>query len=222
VAREPGTARRRLSAMAPTDYPVSPMRPAERGAVIATMVRAFYDDPLFGFFITDPVHQTKGLARFMGAVVLDAAPFGDVWAARTHEGRIAAAAAWLPPGSYPRPPRRELMTLARSAPAIARAGRRAVTAVRLLQEVERVHHRVAEPHYYLALLGTDPLHQRRGAAAGALAPVIARCDEEGVHAYLETQREENLAYYARRSFEVADTIRLEGAPTVWTMMRAPR
>ena len=54
-----------------------------------------------------------------------------------------------------------------------------------------------EPHYYLAILGADPLFQRSGRGQRrARSPMLERCDTEGVPAYLETQKEENLAYYA--------------------------
>jgi hypothetical protein len=52
--------------------------------------------------------------------------------------------------------------------------------------------------------------------------VLQRCDEEGVVAYLETQKEENVAYYARHAFELIDKIEVAGVPPVWTLSRQPR
>ena len=82
----------------------------------------------------------------------------------------------------------------------------------MLGESDKAHHELKEPHYYLALLGTDPLYQRTGAGSAALQPVLERCDAEGVSAYLETQKEENLAYYARHRFELARKLEVKGAP----------
>ena len=54
-----------------------------------------------------------------------------------------------------------------------------------------------------------------------LAPVLARCDTEGLPAYLETQKEENIAYYARHRFDVVRKLELEPCPPVWTLLREP-
>ncbi len=80
-------------------------------------------------------------------------------------------------------------------PRSSRTGRRLGGAFRLLAALDGVHHEVKEPHYYLSLLGTDPLYQRSGAGSAAIQPVLDACDAQGLTAYLETQKEANLAYY---------------------------
>jgi GNAT superfamily N-acetyltransferase len=202
-------------------FDVEHMQPADRSAVVGALARAFYDDPLFNHFVPDPISQTKGLLTFMGAGVADAAPFGEIWVART-DGKVACGAVWLPPGAYPRTARRDLMTNLRGAPTFLRSGRRLGGAVRLLGVLDKAHHEVHEPHYYLAILGTDPIFQRSGAGSAALRPVLERCDAEGLSAYLETQKEENLAYYARHAFELVQRVDVKGVPPIWTMLRKPR
>ncbi len=207
--------------MATRTFDVERLSPADNSAVIAALARAFYDDPLFGYFLPDLVVQSKGLLSYMRAALADAAPFGDVWVART-DGKVAATAAWLPPGTYPRSARRELMTNLRGAPAFVRTGRRLAGAFRLLAALDGVHHEVKEPHYYLSLLGTDPLYQRSGAGSAAIQPVLDECDAQGLTAYLETQKEANLAYYARHAFELVRKMEVTGVPPVWTMIRRPK
>jgi GNAT superfamily N-acetyltransferase len=202
-------------------FDVDRMQSADRSAVVAALARAFYDDPLFNYFVPDAISQSKGLLTFMGAGLADAAPFGEVWLARTG-GKIACAAAWLPPGAYPRTVRRDVLSNLRGAPTFVRSGRRLAGAVRLLAVLDKAHHEVHEPHYYLNLLGTDPLFQRSGAGTAALQPVLGRCDAEGLSAYLETQKEENLAYYARHAFELVQKVDVKGVPPIWTMLRKPR
>ncbi len=202
-------------------FEVDRMQPADRSAVVGTLARAFYDDPLFNHFVPDPISQSKGLLTFMGAGLADAAPFGETWIARTGT-KVACAAVWLPPGAYPRSVRRDLMTNVRGAPTFVRSGRRLAGAVRLLAALDKAHHQVAEPHFYLNLLGTDPLFQRMGAGSAALQPVLERCDNEGLAAYLETQKEANLAYYARHAFELIHKVDVKSVPPIWTMLRKPR
>jgi GNAT superfamily N-acetyltransferase len=207
--------------MATRTFEVARMQPGERSAVVGGLARAFYDDPLFGYFMPDPIAQSRGLLSFMGASVTDATPFGEIWVAHT-DGKVACSAVWLPPGAYPRGVRRDLLTNLRGSPSFLRTGRRLAGALRLLGALDKAHHEMHEPHYYLAILGTDPLYQRTGAGTAALQPVLDRCDREGVSAYLETQKEENLAYYARHSFDLIQKVDLDGVPPVWTLSRSPR
>ena len=102
---------------------------------------------------------------------------------------------------------------------LVRARRRRV-AFRLLQEVDR--HHPPEPHWYLALLATDPTLQGRGMGSDLLGPVLTRCDEEGTIAYTETQKEANVAWYARAGFSLVHEIRLPKSPPVWCLRREPR
>lgn len=202
-------------------FDVDQLRTAEPAPVVAALARAFFDDPLFGFFIPDLATQSKALLSFMSSGVKDARPFGEVWVARADE-RVASAAVWLPPGAYPRGVRRDLMTYLRTLPTLVHCGRRLGRAVALLTAVDKVHHEIHEPHYYLAILGTDPEFQRAGAAGAALAPVLERCDTEGLPAYLETQKEANIAYYARHRFDLVQKIEIAGCPPIWTLFRQPR
>jgi GNAT superfamily N-acetyltransferase len=202
-------------------YDVERMQKREQSPVVGALARAFYDDPLFGYFVPDEVSQSKALLSFMGAAVVDATPFDEIWVAR-RGGKVACAAVWLPPGAYPRGPRRDLLTNLRGLPTFVRSGRRLAGAIKLLNAVDKAHHEIKEPHYYLGLLGTDPLYQRSGAGSAALQPILTRCDTEGVAAYLETQKEENIAYYARHRFDLVEKIDLDGVPPVWTLSRKPR
>ena len=76
--------------------PDGPPRRARRGRRART--RAFYDDPLFGFFFPNLLQQTAGSSRSWAGVA-DAKPFNEIWVARTADGKVASAAVWLPPGA---------------------------------------------------------------------------------------------------------------------------
>ncbi len=46
----------------------------------------------------------------------------------------------------------------------------------------------------LALLATNPGAQGRGLGSSLLGPVLDRCDSEGIPAYTETQKHENVSW----------------------------
>ncbi|MDE2290533.1 MAG: GNAT family N-acetyltransferase, partial [Elusimicrobia bacterium] len=80
-----------------------------------------------------------------------------------------------------------------------------------------------EPHWYLQLLAVEPGSQRSGIGTALLAPALERIDAEGAPAYLETQDEANLAYYARVGFALVERVDLgPGLPGLFTMRREPR
>jgi len=197
---------------------VGRLDPSRRSEAIASASRAFWPDPLFGWFARDEVQEHRMLPTFLGALVRDALPHGDVWAAIV-DGRIAGTAAWYRPGTLPRSRRREARLYLACARALA-TGRNRLTGIRLLDAVEKAH--PAEPHWYLALLGVDPSRQRRGLGAALLRPVLEHCDEFGESAYLETQKPDNLAYYARFGFEVRNRITVGDSPPVWLLWRDAR
>ena len=91
--------------------------------------------------------------------------------------------------------------------------------LRLLSLVEKVH--PTEPHWYLAVLGTSPDQQGKGIASATLAPILRRCDEEGLPAYLESSKEANIAFYRRHGFEVRGQVDVPGGPSLWPMWREP-
>ena len=100
-------------------------------------------------------------------------------------------------------------------------GRRLSAALQLVQMIEAKHPR--QPHFYLGTIGTDPDHQGKGLGSAALSPVLERCDDEAIPAYLESSKEENLAFYHRHGFEVTGEVAVpDDAVRLWLMWREPR
>lgn len=186
--------------------------------LVAVATRAFWDDPLFNFFAPDLLVQHRAMPGFFMAGIGDCSAHGRVWTAKV-DGTIAGVAAWLPPGVHvPTKGRRALVQTRHAAPTILRSSNRRA-AMALMNEMPK--HHLRDPHWYLEVLATDPKYQGRGVGKALLEPVLAVCDAEGLPAYLETQKESNLAYYARFRFEVTEILRVRDAPPIWTMTRQP-
>ena len=184
------------------------------------LVRAFDDSPIMRYVMPRASVRRVGLRRFFRSAVEDALPFGEAWGALV-DGRVAGAAVWLPPRCYPPSITRQVRQLFAismlapiAAPSLARS-------VRYLRAADKAH--PDAEHWYLAILGIDPPHQGHGLGTGLLAEVLGRADETGLPAYLETDKERNVAYYARHRFALTGTLHPtpQGPPT-WTMWREPR
>ncbi len=196
------------------------MEPSELSSTTVALARAFHHDPVLDFLVPDLLQQARAALTFMGTVLIDGRPFHEVWVAR-EEDLIVGAAVWLPPGAYPRGRRRDAANLLHDLRSVHRLGTRAIAGMRLYGAIDRAHHRVDEPHWYLALLGSDPGWQRRGVGSALVGTVLERADRERTVAYLETQKAENVPWYRRHGFEVVDELRPRGCPTMWAMRREP-
>jgi len=193
-----------------------PIRVADRGdagPLAASLARAFFDDPVMEFLVPDEARRRERLAKFFEvAFTVQHGPHGSCYTDTDRSG----ASFWDPPGHW----KMTLGQIVRGSPALIGALRlRVPKALRLLSMVEREHPR--GEHWYLAVLGTDPVHQGKGIGSSLLRPVLERCDHDGVGAYLESSKKSNIAYYRRHGFEVTGEITVPGGPTVWPMWRHP-
>ncbi len=78
------------------------------------------------------------------------------------------------------------------------------------------------PHWYLAALGVEPSLRGRGHARTLLTAMLARLDDMGMPAYLETHTFRNVAMYERYGFRVVveDVLR-HTRLRYWGMLRFP-
>jgi ribosomal protein S18 acetylase RimI-like enzyme len=80
----------------------------------------------------------------------------------------------------------------------------------------------SEPHWYLPLIGVDPVHQRNGHGAALLRHALDRCDRDHALAYLESSNPANIPLYQRHGFEVLGTIQAGSSPRIVPMLRPAR
>ena len=198
------------------DHVVRRVREGDVARLVEVLVRAFDDDPVAHYFFRGERRHRRGLRRFFDLQLRrEYLAAGEAWTTDD----LAGAALWSPP-ERPRPGLRDLVRLLPLLGDLVGVGRDALRVARLLAEVERA--RPAELHWYLGVLGTDPARQRTGVGAALLGQVLARVDAEGLPAYLETSKEENLAFYGRHGFAVTGRIEAPGeGPTLWLMWREP-
>jgi GNAT superfamily N-acetyltransferase len=138
---------------------------------------------------------------------------GTVW--MTDDG--AAVAIWAPPKRWRVQP---VPYLRHAGWPLLQGGPRSLARFLALGESEKRHPR--EEHWYLEVLGTRPDRQGEGLGSLLIGTGLGRADEEGLPGYLESSKEQNLAFYRRHGFEVTGTITPKGGPTMWTMWRDAR
>jgi ribosomal protein S18 acetylase RimI-like enzyme len=185
---------------------------SERPSLGRCLARAFEDDPVSAFLFPEPRSRLRRLDPFYRFAIEGMAKHGVVYT----DGDLRGAAVWqppLPPAASPAEKRmRGLLLLGVARSAFLRV-------LRLGEAVQRAH--ILEPHWYLAVLGTEPAHQGQGVGSSLMVPILLRCDAEGLPAYLESSKPSNIPFYERHGFRVTGEIRVPRGPTLWTMLRSP-
>jgi ribosomal protein S18 acetylase RimI-like enzyme len=187
---------------------------AELPALARMLARAFLDDPVASWSCRPDSLRPGVLERAFGMRLRDVHSYGEIWTSDSLE----SVAVWAPPGRWHTTVREDLAyatTLLHP-----RLILRAPMVVWGLLGAQRVHPE-EPPHWYLAILGTDPAAQGRGLGSAMMGPILEGCDRDGVGAYLESSREENVAFYARHGFRVTGERRLPRGPRLWPMWRDP-
>lgn len=212
VERLPGPRTRPRVAAVPE---VRPATPADLPAVGRALAAAFDGDPVWGHLASPNAQWTpRASAWFEAEARVQLRGHGEVLV----DDQVRGAAIWSPPGHW-RGTVSEGLFLA--LPSVRLFRSRLLTAMASLGRMERKHPTEPE-HWYLAILGTDPAHQGSGIGGALIRAVTDRCDEQGLGAYLESSKEQNVPYYARHGFEVREEMAMGDGPPLWLMWRDPQ
>jgi len=165
-------------------------------ALETSLAVAFADDPMI-VWVTGEHDRARRIettaAGFFGPSLAAALQRGHVY---TVDGR-SGAALWSPPDVR--------MFHDDEGAAFANAmiehvGPTSMDRLAAIGELVGGHHPHDEPHFYLFVLGAA--EQGRGVGAAVIAPVLGRCDSDGLPAYLESSSDRNLSFYERHGFVV--------------------
>ncbi len=186
---------------------------ADLPAVVDAMVGGFCEDPLYVWMYPDGALRAGYLRETFELITGLALPRGHLY---TNAER-SAVAAWTAPD----------VALVddvegdRFADMVERhIGDRVRHVIAGMLETEA--HRPPEPHFSLHSLVVDAAAQGRGQGARLIAPVLARCDEDGLAAHLTSSAARNVPFYERHGFRVvAETELPGGGPVMRSMIRSP-
>ena len=182
---------------------------AEQDTAVRAIVEAFRADPAARWMYPDSEQYWQHFPSFVRAFAGAAFEHGS---ANLVDGYLAAAL-WLPPGIHP--DEEAMSKLIRTT--VPENDQANVFAI--FEQMDRYH--PTEPHWYLPMIGVDPAHQAGGYGSALLQHALARCDREGMPAYLETNREANVPFYHRFGFDLVRRVALDDGPPLWLMWRDP-
>lgn len=176
---------------------------------------AFQDDPVWQWISRDGDRRNKHLGMMFAHAIRSRVEAGQTWT--THD--IGGAAVWAKPGHWRMTASENVRSLIPSLRAIGATS--IMRGLRALATIEKLH--PSEPHWYLEFLAADASRRGQGFGSALIQPILDRCDEEGLPAYLESSKEANLPFYNRFGFEVTNRFHIgDDAPPMWAMWREPR
>ena len=184
--------------------------PDDRRLLVDVITRAFAADPPSRWLWPNDEQYWRFFPRFVEAFGGSAIDYGTAEIA----GEGGAAALWLPPGAHPDEAALGALLEESVDPALL------PTAFALFEQMAA--HHPAEPHWYLPLIGVQPIYQGLGLGSVLMRPILQRCDEKRLPAYLESTSPRSVTLYRRHGFEVIGEIRTGSAPPIYPMVRRPR
>ena len=191
---------------------VGDTRPEERAEAVAVVARAMSTSPMSRAVIgPDADRCHRHLVRFFGRLY-QVARHQRPLVARL-DGRVIASTNDLVGGACSfgvREGLRALPDLLVTSPAVT------ARAARWLADWEGRD--PDRPHSHYGPFGVEPALQGRGVGSLVMVEYTRRLDAAGEHAYLETDKPENVALYGRFGFEVVDEAEVLGVAN-WFMWR---
>ncbi len=183
---------------------------ADAPHISSALAAAFEDDPVFRWFSPDDGRRRAMLPGFFGVFVDAYLSHGETYT----DAGVAGGALWAAPGTDPLTA--EPVHAERLEEIVGSDAPRMFEIVELFDE-----HAPQQPHRHLQFLGVAPQRQGAGLGGALMAPVLGRCDRDGVPAYLEATSDRNRAMYERHGFRAQGAIPLPGGPMLWRMWREP-
>ncbi|PKV87785.1 GNAT family N-acetyltransferase [Streptomyces sp. TLI_146] len=173
---------------------------------------AFQDDPVSSWVFPDPARRREVHRHLMRAFLEISLDEGHVDLA----GDGTATALWIDVPAEPEEDGEDGPAQLRAA--VDPENERVEQIGRLTGSV----HPHGRAHAYLLLIAVAPDRQGQGSGAALIAPVLERCDREGLPAYLEASSERSSRLYERLGFaHLGEPLRLPDGPLMYPMWREP-
>jgi ribosomal protein S18 acetylase RimI-like enzyme len=183
---------------------------SDEARLIDALTLAFVADPANRWVWPDPQMYLLHFPKFAKVFGGGAFAHGSAYYIEGYAG----AALWLPPNVHP--DMEALASLLQSTGS-EQAQRDAPV---VIEKMSSYH--PSEPHWYLPLLGVDPVHHGKGLGSALMQHALKRCDSEGKLAYLDSSNPRNISLYKRHGFEQLGTIQVGSSPSIFPMLRRPR
>jgi ribosomal protein S18 acetylase RimI-like enzyme len=182
---------------------------SDEAGVIDALKLAFVADPATRWVWPDPQKYLSHFPSFVKA-------FGGkafVYKSAHYVENYSGASLWLPPNVYPDVDQLIALLQSSGSEDAKKDG------PKIFEKMSSYHPN--EQHWYLPLLGVDPLHHGKGLGSALMQHAIVVCDLDKNFAYLESSNPKNISFYERHGFELLGKIQVNTSPPIFLMLRKP-
>jgi ribosomal protein S18 acetylase RimI-like enzyme len=183
---------------------------SDEAGVIDSLKMAFVADPATRWVWPEPQKYLSNFSSFAKAFG------GQAFECKSahYVGNYSGAALWLPPNVHPDVDALTALMQSSGSDEAKKDG------PEVFERMSSFHPN--EPHWYLPLLGVDPLHHGKGLGSALMEHALTLCDQDNKYAYLESSNPKNVTFYKRLGFEILGTIQVNTSPPIIPMLRKPR
>ena len=183
---------------------------SDEAGVIDSLKMAFVADPATRWVWPEPQKYLSNFSSFAKAFG------GQAFECKSahYVGNYSGAALWLPPNVHPDVDALTALMQSSGSDEAKKDG------PEVFERMSSFHPN--EPHWYLPLLGVDPLHHGKGLGSALMEHALILCDQDNKYAYLESSNPKNVTFYKRLGFEILGTIQVNTSPPIIPMLRKPR
>jgi GNAT superfamily N-acetyltransferase len=182
---------------------------SDETTVIDALKLAFVADPATRWVWPDTQKYLLNFSTFAKAFGGKAFAYDSAY----YVGNYSGVALWLPPNVHPDVD--QLITLLQSSGSDEAKN----DGPEVFEKMSSYHPN--EPHWYLPLLGVDPLYHGKGLGSVLIQHTLVICDQDNKPAYLESSNPKNIPFYERHGFELLGTIQVNTSPPIFPMLRKP-
>jgi len=189
----------------------------ERDTGAGVLGRAFAEYEMLQYYFHDETQRHAIADAFVFVAISVCLKYGEVYA--TSE-ELEGVAGWLPPGKAPFGSWQVIRSVPLSV--IFRFGCQGAGRMQAYGRfVDNLHRKLLPyPHWYLQIIGVDPLYQGQGFTSRLVKPMLERIDSERMPCALDTNIDKNVAIYRRFGFEVISEDKVPGTEvTSFVMLR---
>lgn len=178
--------------------------------IIDTLKLAFAADPATRWVWPEPqkylIHFSSFARAFGGKAFAHASAY--------YVGNYAGAALWLPPNIHPCADTLAELLQSSGSDEAQKDG------PAVFEKMSSYH--PSEAHWYLPLLGIDPLQHGKGLGSALMQHTLMMSDRDNLLTYLESSNSKNIPFYEQHGFELLGKIQIGTSPPIFPMLRKPR
>ncbi|MCW3490195.1 GNAT family N-acetyltransferase [Dethiobacter alkaliphilus] len=181
---------------------------------------AFKDDPLWAEVFRDDPNRERSLTNFFTIPLLYGMKYGKACAT---SAEIEGVAVWFS-GKYANLSMWRLL-LSGALPYGAKMGKETLRNLAIVSNQlgpDRKKLMKNKSYQYLMIIGVRGTIQGKGLGSKLMEAIKEDCDKEKLHLYLETEKEENIAFYEKHGLRVLQKIMFNKLDVpMWEMAREP-